>query len=374
MVAIGVAVLVCLPAVTSSAASWIGARDKGAAPSGTAAARTILRRALGSAAVPHSGLAESRGDLGLPDLPRLADVTSLLGQTTRTRVWWAGPSSWRVDVVSPTGEQGLYQAGRRMYEWDYESSELTQVLGSSPVRLPRADDLLPPQAARRLLSGVGAGDSVTMLPGWRRIAGVEAEGIRVTPSDRRSSIGHIDVWVEPGHGLPVSITAVDAHGVTAVESHFLSLTFGTPAAADLAVPTAPGAHHDATTAPDILSRIEPFGFATLPQQLAGLTASEQILGGTATYGSGLVRLVVVPLPRRLAGEVLDATRTGGGTPLTLPGGEAYLVSSGLVELAVLRTDDQRHAYLATGLVTPALATQAAGQLLTAANASHEPPS
>jgi hypothetical protein len=374
VVAAGIAVLICLPAVTAAAQSWLGTRHSGAPPSGPVAARSILRRALASSAVAHSGLSESRGDLGLPDLPRLENVTSILGSTTTTRVWWAGSRSWRVDVVTPTGEQGLYQAGAKMFSWDYESSELTRVVGSPSLRLPRADDLLPPQAARRLLAGVGPKDSVTTLPGWRRIAGAEAEGIRITPADARSSIGHIDVWVDRDHGLPVAVTAVDDHGVTAVESRFLQLSFGTPSAADLAVPSAPGAHHDATSNPDILSRIAPYGFAVLPYQLAGLTTAKQIVGGTATYGSGLVKVVVVPLPRRLAGEVLDATRTGGGTSLDLPGGEALLVSSGVVELAVLRTDDQQRAYLVTGLVTPAVVTQAAAELLAPTPALNRTPS
>ena len=70
-----------------------------------------MTRALASARVPHTGLAESSGSLGLPDVPELETVASQLGGTTRTRVWWAGPATSRVDVLTPTGEQGIYVAG-----------------------------------------------------------------------------------------------------------------------------------------------------------------------------------------------------------------------------------------------------------------------
>src|SRR4249919_1751796 len=57
----------------------------------------LLAQARHSTRVAHSGLAESRGNLGLPDLPRLGEVAALLGGTTRARVWWRSPRHFRVD-------------------------------------------------------------------------------------------------------------------------------------------------------------------------------------------------------------------------------------------------------------------------------------
>jgi hypothetical protein len=161
-VAVGIAVLLSLPAGLPAAAALI--QGLGRAQS-VPSPQVLMRRALDSARVPHSGLAESTGTLGLPDLPQLSDVASVLGGSTRTRVWWADPSSWRVDVLTPTGEQGNYQAGVRKVMWDYEQSRLTEVIGASRIRLPRADDLLPPAHGAATVAQPGASRSFVDGPG-----------------------------------------------------------------------------------------------------------------------------------------------------------------------------------------------------------------
>ena len=86
----------------------------------------------------------------------------------------------------------------------------TYVSGESSVRLPRGADLMPPDLARRLLD-LAEGDPVTALPG-RRVAGVDAAGLRITTDAPQSTIGHIDIWADPDTGLPlqVEITARNA--------------------------------------------------------------------------------------------------------------------------------------------------------------------
>lgn len=376
VVLVAVALLVCAPVLGRSLRE--AAADSGPRPS----AAGLLRRALASASVPHSGLALSRGNLGLPDLPQLENVTSELGGDTRTRVWWKGPADWRTDVLTATGEQGSYDVGGRLTLWDYEQSRLTTVTGSSPVRLPRADDLLPPQAARRLLAGAGPGDRVSSISGRRSVAGVEALGIRIEPGDARSTIGHIDVWVDPVHALPVAITMVDTRGVSALTSQFLELELGPPSSSALAVPPAPGAVHDSTATADLAARLQQSGGRPLPDELAGVRASSPIVASTATYGSGLVRFVVLPLPGRLVAQLLTAARSGGATPVALPDHgaqytidprsghtvrirpQAVAVGSGLVNLVIIDgSGPYRGGYLVTGLVTPQLLATAAGQLL-----------
>ena len=358
-VAAGIAILLSLPVATSAATSLIHAQteDRTASPS----AQVLLQRALASAQVPHSGLAQSTGSLGLPDLPQLADVAAVLGGSTRTRVWWARDTAWRVDVLSPTGEQGIYQDGGRTVVWNYEQSRLTEIIGTPSVRLPRADDLLPPQAARRLLAGVGPGDRVESLPGRRSVAGLRAEGLRIVPGDRRSTIGHVDVWLDPDRGLPVAIQVVDSAGLTALRSQFIELHLAAPKPAVLRVPSAPGAGHDSTDAPDLASRLQRFDRGWLPDQIAGMPATSPIVGGAATYGTGLVRFVALPLPGRLADQIFDAARTGGGTEVDLGTGQAMLVSSGLINLVVAR--EGRRAYLTVGLVDAQLLRDAANDLL-----------
>jgi hypothetical protein len=362
IVVAGIAVLLCLPVAASATVSLVrGVDEDGSLPSAPA----LLDRALASARVAHSGLAQSTGTLGLPDLPQFADVAAILGGTTRTRVWWAGRQSWRVDVLSPTGERGIYGDGDRTVLWDYEASRLTEVTGTASIRLPRADDLLPPQATRRLLAGVGPTDRVQALPGRRSVAGVRAAGLRVVPGDQRSTIGHLDVWLEPDSGLPVAIEVVDAAGNTALRSAFITLELDRPSADTIQVPAAPGALRESTDAPDLAGRLQRFDRGWLPDSLAGVPSSAPIIGGASTYGTGLVRFVVLPLPGRLGYQIFEAVRTGGGTDLGLRNGDGVLVNSGLINLVVVRLGDR--AYLSVGLASTELLTDVANELVLTAD-------
>src|SRR5579885_3409042 len=68
----------------------------------------LRTRVLATANLPYQGYAESTGSLGLPDLPNLSEVTSLLGGTTRLRAWYVAPQHWRVDEITGVGERDTY--------------------------------------------------------------------------------------------------------------------------------------------------------------------------------------------------------------------------------------------------------------------------
>lgn len=328
--------------------------------------RALLALVHGSTRVAFSGLAVSRGGLALPDLPSLSSTASLLGGSTQTRVWWNSPTAWRSDVLTSTGEHDTYGVRDGTVSWDYEDNSLIETLGTPPARLPRADDLLPPQAARRLLSGLGAQDRVSALPG-RRIAGHDALGLRVVPGDSRSTIGHADLWVLPGTGLPVALQLADRSGAIALDTGFLDLQLGPSPASALTPPSAPGADHDTTTAPDIASAISRLARWQLPGTLAGLPGTTSVAAGVATYGQGLVRIVVLPAPSRLAGQLFahGSTPQPGSalTPESVIGGRLAAVGSGLLQAVVAAGNDGRHAYVIAGLVRPEVVRQAALQLL-----------
>ncbi len=143
--------------------------------------------------MPYEGLAESRSTLGLPDIARLGSVAALLGGTTRTRVWWSAADSWRVDVLTTGGEQGTYaQPGSGVgdvVEWDFGRNEIVNILGGTGVRLPRADDLVAPTAARRLLTGVGVKDPVLATDGGACRGAAAPCGTFAPPMRARRSAG-----------------------------------------------------------------------------------------------------------------------------------------------------------------------------------------
>jgi hypothetical protein len=349
-----VAVLVAVPVVLAH-------RPVRATPAAPAALRD---RIAASAGLAYHGYAQSTGALGLPALPNLADVTALVSGTTEMRVWRGAPDRWRVDVLGPGTERGLYQVPGEQYLWDYAENQLTRVVGDQPLRLPRAADLTPPELVRRLL-GLTAADRLEQLPG-RRIAGTTAAGMRIVPAEPGTTVAHIDVWADPASGLPLQaeITAVGARRPVFV-TRFLEVTQTAPDPAVLVPPVRlPGMGFTTTSTADVLAGLDRWDSLTPPGRLAGF-AREQAVEGVSSagvYGTGLARFVALGLPGRLGYEVFsNASRWG--RELTVPDGEAVLISAGLLNLLVVRAD---RTYLVTGLVDAPLLQRVATDLAGAA--------
>lgn len=317
-------------------------------------------RIAASADRPHHGYAQSAGALGLPPLPNLEDVTALVSTTTEMRVWHGAPDRWRVDVLGPGTERGLYQVPGEQYLWDYGESRLTRIVGEQPLRLPRAADLTPPELARRLLR-LAAGDRLEPLPA-RRVAGITAAGLRVVPVTPGTTVAHLDVWADAATGLAVQaeLTAVGASRPVFV-TRFLELSLTAPDAAALVPPVpGPGIGSTTTSTADVLAGLDRWDSLTPPDRVAGFSRQDTVAGVSAAgaYGTGLARFVVLGVPGRLGDEVFgNAARWG--RQLTVPGGEAVLIAAGLLNLLVVRSGPT---YLVTGLVDAPLLERIAADL------------
>lgn len=358
-VAVGVASIVTGVAVAPSALRLV---DTALHPYDPVAPRTLITRALASAGIAHEGVAQARGSLGLPDLPRLGDTPSLLGETTRMRVWWSSASAWRVDTITANGETGTYGLGSDTVVWDFEDEELTTIVGANSVRLPRAEDLAPPQVARRVLDWVGADDRVEALPDkW--VAGRTAAGVRAVSADPRATIGHVDAWLDPVSGLPLELHIVNTDGRDALVSTYLDVDLQKPTDDVLVPPSPPGVARDWTSTPDIAAAIDERSPWLLPDTLTGLPVSRSLAEGTATYGLGMVRFTVLPLPPQLADDVLRSAVAAGAAAFEMAGGDAALVRSNVLNGLVVRADDRLHAYVLAGFVTPDALEAAADELL-----------
>lgn len=321
--------------------------------------RAIIGAALDSAAVPHQGLVETTGTLGLPDLPRLGTLAALAGSTTRARVWWRSADRWRVDEVTPTGERGTYAIGGVLHTWDFESQEVGTVVGASPVRLPRVDDLLPPQLARRVLAGATAADRLTSL-GPQRVAGRPADGLRLVPAAANSTVGRIDLWVDVETSLPLQVE-VYARGarVPAATTRFVEVDPRRPSDGALTPKTPPGARQTSTSVPDIVSSIDLYAPYILPRRLGNVGRSDAVLGlgGSATYGKGFAQFVVLPLPPRLAHSSYDAAVAAGSLQVAVTGGDGAAVSTSLLNGLIVHAgtfdhgrDGRGPSYLLAGTV------------------------
>lgn len=362
---VGCAVAALLATPTLVAPTLVAAaRDRLAAGPPGPSTTVLVARMLASSDVPHAALAQSRGTAALPDLPRFSAATALLGGTTRTRVWWDTPDRWRVDTVTTTGERDTYRVAEGLVTWDYEDDRLVLVLGTDGLRLPRADDLLPPQAARRLLAALGPADRVQALPGRRVVAGRQAVGVRITPGDERATIGSVDIWADPGNGLPLELTVRGRQGQVALQSSYQQVDLRAPDPALLRPPDPPLADRDVRSGADLVQRIDRSGSWRLPDRLAGVArAPTATSGGTAVYGTSLAGFVVLPLPARTAGQALASARTSGAAALQVTGGDAVQLRRGVLGVVLAQGADGRHAYLIGGPVRGDLLRAAAQDLL-----------
>jgi hypothetical protein len=352
VVAAGTALLCGLPALI---AAW-------PVPAAAVSARQLRARILSSAGVPYQGYAESNVDLGLPSLPDVGDVTSLLDGTTDQYAWYLSADQWRADVLTTAGETDTYQAGSYgTYEWSYSSELLTQIVGNEPVRLPRAADLLPPALAQRLVSYAGPSTRESALPG-RRVAGVDAAGLRLTPAGSTSTISAVDVWADARTGLAVEVEVFGRYSPGPVlVSRFLDVSFARPALATV-TPNVGGASRFATSnLPDVERILHGYG-PGLPTTLGGVPQVAGVPGlpDLAAYGSGFARFAVVPLPPRTGESLLQAASSAGVT-IELGTGTAVIIQTPLVTVLVSQRANGP-IYLLTGTVTATVLEHAARQL------------
>lgn len=355
LLAAGVAVICAVPVL-------INALPVAAGRTADAARLRVL--ILHSANMPYQGYAESDGALGVPQLHELSDVTAMLDGTTRMRVWQASASRWRVDALSDAGEHDTYQLPGQTFVWDSGSELLTEVAGTQTVRLPRAADLVPPALALRLLHDAGSAGRVTGIPA-KRVAGIVAPGLRLVPSDPATTIGHIDVWADPGTGLPLQVEVTGLGGGQALmTSRFLQLSLGPPPRGVLTPEHGPGTGFSASHAADIARAIGSLDDEQLPGALAGRArvpppAAYKEIG---IYGSGLSRFAVIAIRGRTGLRDLRSSRNNGGTPLTLAKGFGVQIATPLITVVLVHPYASFDTFLIAGLAKPQLLVRAASQL------------
>jgi hypothetical protein len=331
-------------------------------PASAVSAAQLRARIAASADVSYQGYAQSYVDLGLPSLPDLGNVISLLDGNTNQYVWYLSPGSWRADQLTTAGENDIYQTSQGTFLWNYTNNQLIKVVGSQPVRLPQAPDLLPPELARRLVGFASSSTRFSRLP-TQRIAGVDAAGLRLVPVDSTSTISAVDIWADPRTGLPVKVEVFgQGENVPVLVSRFLDVREARPAAATLSPQPGPGIAQSTTSLPDASGVLNGFG-PPLPGQLGNIqrVANPSGLSDVAAYGAGFSRFAVVPLPPRVGNEALSAAG-GVSATITLANGTAIVVQTPLIAMLLARAPDGQ-VYLLTGAVTASDLEYAAARLL-----------
>jgi hypothetical protein len=347
-VAVAVAALVSLPLAVGA----LPARQTGVS------ATDLLGKVQASGAVGHSGYAESVGGLILPLTTDFTALTSLFGDRTRIRSWWRGEEDWRIDAVQTTGEAGTYRDRDGIWSWDYEQDTTTRSTEPT-VRLPRVADVEPAALARRLLSEARAAD-VSRIPA-RRVAGRDAAGLRLRPSDPGTTIDRVDLWVDEGTGLALRVEVYGKGTARAVlETAFLDISTAVPPPdATRFTPAEPDKIRGGTNT-DLAARINVFAPVAAPPTLAGLPGRPGItgLGSIGSYGSGLTLLVAVPLPGRISRPLRDQLLA---TPGATRSQDGIRLSVGPLSLLLTDATDRR-SWLLTGTVTAGTLDRAAAEL------------
>jgi outer membrane lipoprotein-sorting protein len=344
-----VAVLAALPALL------------GALPASDAAvsAAALRARVLASAGVAFSGYAESAGGLSLPVTDQLTSVANLFSERSTMRVWWRGPADHRVDVVTASGETGTHTGPGGTWTWEYDRATATRTT-ATPLALPAPPDLLPSAVGRRLLSEATAAELTRT--GARRVAGRDALGLRITPSQPASSVRYVDVWVDARSGLPLQVQLLGrAAGRTALDTRFLDLDLTRPGAATTAFSPPYGATVREGRESEVLleagQRVETL---PLPAILAGLPR-RRLAGvpeGIGLYGRGVTLLAVAPVPERLADGLRNALVR---SPTALVDASGVRVAAGPLGLMVV-SRQRSGPYVLTGTVTPGALKAAANEL------------
>jgi hypothetical protein len=258
----------------------------------------LLAAVRDSALTAYSGTVEVHGTVGLPIADRFTDLADMFGGETRLRVWWRGTGDWRVDRLLETGEVDLFHQGPQTVEWDYERG-FARASSDPEIRLPRDSDLLPPVVARDALDGVDAADVTRLSP--RRVAGVDAVGLRVEIDDRRSTLRHVDLWVDPETGVTLGADVYGDASQPAVSTVFTTYSRAVPA--DAVTRFRPRRHVPVVQERvlDLADAAQEFFRVPTPPTLDGLVRTSG--RSAAVYGAGLTRILLVPLPPREAGEL-----------------------------------------------------------------------
>lgn len=358
VVAAGTAVLVSLPGLIAALPVSVAAVP----------VRQLYARMAASAGQPYHGFALSSGTAGLPTLPQLADAIALLNGETQLRVWYGGPDRWRVDQVGVGTERDLYQQPDGQTLWDFGTDQLTSIVGAQPVRLPRGADLVPPDLARRIIALVGPDPAgLAPLPA-RSVAGIAADGLRLTPDDPLTTVGRVDFWADPTTGLPLQVE-ISGRGAGApiLVSRFLDLDLSPPDPATLVPPTGgPDTAHVVTRGSDIAQAFRTLRLGPLPTTLGGdqRTDDPATSVGVGVYGTGLTSFLVIPVPRQVGIDAFNQVEKAGGRLVTLPAGAGVVVATPLITLMVMDSDPARRRYLLIGFVAPSVLQRAGADLST----------
>ncbi len=321
-----------------------------------------MQLVLSSKTVPHSGLVESRGTLNLPDVDTVRqDVITLLGDRTRLRVWQAAPDRYRVDRITPYGEQDTYVTGRRTLTWESNERRLTREVAPPQFPQPAPPDVLPTSLGYRLLEAMPWDGRGVQLGNEQRVAGRATIAMTWHPNDPRSLVGQVRMWIDAENGLPLQVEMKSTTSdLVAFETRFLDLSLTPPSDEVL--------RFDARHTPriDIQNMPPPAPQDLTPQyvlptELAGLPRRSDARPFLATYGQGVSVVSLIAFDSATADSIRQQIDSPGRPPYKGSFGEGTLIEAPMLRGLIFSSGER--GYALAGTVTLDVLQQIAQQLV-----------
>ncbi len=264
---------------------------------------------------PLTGTVVETTSLGLPQLPRAANTSSLSSLITGSHtvnIYYQSPQHFRVQVPQTMSETDAIRDGNTLWLWDSTRNAITQYTAGKGAangaagRLPATPQLTPQQAADQVLKAVGKTTTVAVQRNvW--VAGRPSYQLVLAPKDKRSLIGQVVIAVDGKYGVPLRLQVFARHATSpAFQVGYTQISFVTPAAQNLRFAPPSGA---------TLKKVD-LGSATANQASGTGTQTSPATTGYASYGSGW--LAVAEFPQ---------SAISANTPVQLPGGGGPLAGS-----------------------------------------------
>ena len=236
---------IAVPVVVVAAAVAVPQMANADAQLPTKSAAQIAQLALTSDGASFSGTVVESADLGLPSIPTSdlggssgsqSSATSALGMLSGThtaRVFSAGKTKQRIQVISDLAETDVYRNGADV--WTYDSSKNQAVHATLPARSSRSATpgamsvpTTPAAAAARVLKRIGPATTITTDKNVT-VAGRGAYQIELAPKASGSLVKSVTLAVDATTGTPLKVT-VSAVGQKspAISIGFSKIDFSTP--------------------------------------------------------------------------------------------------------------------------------------------------
>lgn len=349
LVAVVALVLISVPLVTNA----LPAQQTGIS------AERLLQKIRASRELGWSGEVRSIGSVQVPvSGATFGGVARLLGGQTKLRVWWRAPETWRIDRLRTTGETDMVRDGVLTASWNYEDNRVSFAT-YSPIRLPNDLDVVPSALAERLLAAARPGE-LSRLPA-QRVAGRDAAGLRLVPSDHRSTIARVDIWADESTGLPlrVEVYADPAGSVPVLTTELTSLDVKKPAYAKTHLKFSRSVHYARGFTLDAAAGANVYAPFIPPDSVAGLPRRGRVVdfGAVGVYGRGPTAVLAVPLRDSVARGLRDQLRRSARSRSV---GRGVALEVG--PLSVLLQRARSGNFLLAGTVTPATLRTAAADL------------